>query len=73
LTDFSHDITINIVFSLLVIIGGLGFFVCYELYNYRQSRKLSLHSKVVLTTTGILLVLGTFLLLAVEYNHALKA
>ncbi|NLV21792.1 MAG: Trk family potassium uptake protein [Syntrophomonadaceae bacterium] len=73
LTAFKHDITVNIIISLLVIIGGLGFYVCYELYNYRKNRKLSLHSKVVLFTTVILIVLGTVLLLAVEYNHALKA
>jgi trk system potassium uptake protein TrkH len=73
LTDFSHDITINLVISLLVIIGGLGFYVCYELYNYRRVHKLSLHSKVVLLTTLILIVLGTLILLAAEYNHALKA
>jgi len=73
LTEFGSDVTVNIVVSILVIIGGLGFYVCYELYNYRNSRKLSLHSKVVLITTAVLIVLGTLLLLAVEYNHALKA
>lgn len=73
LSAFRQDLTVNIVISVLVIIGGLGFFVCYELYTYRQRRKLSLHSKVVLVTTAILIVLGTVLLLTIEYNHALKA
>lgn len=73
LTNFGTDITINLVVSLLVIVGGLGFYVCYELYNFRKTHKLSLHSKVVLVTTAVLIVLGTILLLTFEYHHALKS
>ncbi|HWQ74939.1 MAG TPA: TrkH family potassium uptake protein [Syntrophomonas sp.] len=73
LTNFGNDITVNLIVSLLVIVGGLGFYVCYELYNFRKTHKLSLHSKVVLVTTAILIVLGTILLLAFEYHHALKS
>lgn len=72
LMDYSSDITVNLVISSLIIIGGLGFYVTYELYNYRKTKTLSLHSKVVLVTTGVLIVAGTLLLLAGEYNHALK-
>lgn len=47
------------VISLLVIIGGLGFLVIDELKEKRfKLKKLSLHSKVVLLTTVILLFLG---------------
>ncbi len=72
LMDYSADITVNLVISTLIIIGGLGFYVSYEVYNYRQTRKLSLHSKVVLSTTAILIMVGTILLFFGEYNHALK-
>jgi len=72
LTGYSSDITVNLVISTLIIIGGLGFIVTYEIYHYYNERKLSLHSKVVLLTTGLLLLVGTFLLFAGEYNHALK-
>jgi len=72
LTGYTSDITVNLVISTLIIMGGLGFIVTYELYHYRANRKLSLHSKVVLLTTGILLLVGTLLLFAGEYDHALK-
>lgn len=72
LTGYTSDVTVNLVISTLIIIGGLGFIVTYELYHYRVNRKLSLHSKVVLLITGILLLVGTLLLFAGEYNHALK-
>jgi len=57
--------------SVLVILGGLGFMVLVELMGWssrrlrRQRAPLSLHSKVALTMTGLLLVVGMagFLLL----------
>ena len=72
ITAFTSDITVNLIISSLIIIGGLGFYVSYELFNYRQTRRLSLHTKVVLITTVFLIIIGTLLLLGCEYNHALK-
>lgn len=72
LTGYTSDITVNLVISGLIIIGGLGFIVTYEVYNYRRERSLSLHSKVVLLTTAILLLAGTLLIFIGEYNHAFK-
>ncbi len=72
LMDFNSDITVNLVISTLIIIGGLGFYVSYELYNYRKLKSLSLHSKVVIFTTATLIIVGTILLFFGEYNHALK-
>lgn len=72
LTGFTTDPLVNIVISSLVIIGGLGFVVVYELYNYPRQRKLSLHSRLVLIMTLILIAGGTLFILLVEYNHALR-
>lgn len=72
LTGYTSDITVNLVITSLIIIGGLGFIVTYELYHYRLEHKLSLHSKVVLLTSSILLLGGTLLLFVGEYNHAFK-
>lgn len=72
LTQYSSDITVNLVISTLIISGGLGFYVWYEIINYRKTRTLSLHSRVVLITTAILLLTGTMLLLLAEYNHAFR-
>lgn len=72
LTGYSADITVNLVISTLIICGGLGFLVWYEVLSYRKNHVLSLHSRVVLITTAILIAFGTSLLLVGEYNHALK-
>ncbi|HEX3011186.1 MAG TPA: TrkH family potassium uptake protein [Syntrophomonadaceae bacterium] len=72
LTGYSLDVVTNLVISSLIVIGGLGFVVLYELYHYRQSHSLSVHTRIVLVTTAILISVGTFLILGLEYNHSLK-
>lgn len=37
--------------------------------DYRKTRKLSLHSKVVLSTTGILIVAGALIIFIFEYTN----
>jgi trk system potassium uptake protein TrkH len=72
LTDFTTDVTVNLVISSLIIMGGLGFVVLYELFHFKKNGNISLHAKVVLITTAVLIALGTVILLLSEYNHALK-
>jgi len=72
LSSFTSDIPVNIIVSALFIIGSLGFLVNYELYYFRQNRRLSLHSRIVLTVTAILLAGGALLILLLEYNHTLQ-
>ncbi|MCX7959058.1 MAG: hypothetical protein N3B13_08425, partial [Deltaproteobacteria bacterium] len=62
----------------LIILGGLGFPVTNSLYNFAKERlilrkktALSFHSKIVLTTTAALIVLGTILFLILEWNNSL--
>lgn len=71
-TGFTSDVTVNLVISSLIIMGGLGFIVLYELFHYKKSRTLTLHARVVLITTAILIVVGTVILFISEYHHALK-
>jgi trk system potassium uptake protein TrkH len=53
----------------LLITGGLGFFVLLNLIQVRGVwRKLTLHSKLVLTTTLALLVVGSVLMFVGEYG-----
>lgn len=66
LTQYVNDPVVNIVIMLLIILGGLGFFVIVELFEYPQRKKLSLHSKVVLVTTTILIVVGAVVIFAIE-------
>lgn len=72
LTRYSADAYVNVIIMLLIIIGGIGFVVWEDiLQNRHHIKKYSLHSKVVLTTTAILLIGGMALLFMFEYNASM--
>lgn len=73
LTAFVSDPVVNLIVACLVIIGGLGFVVVDELFGLatRKRKTLSLHSRVVVYTTLVLLTGGTLVFLFSEYNHSL--
>lgn len=66
---FSGDPVVMITLMLLIVIGGLGFFVWMELREKRRFRALSLYSKLVLVLTGGFILLGAAAILAVEYHN----
>lgn len=70
--DFRNDIPVNAVLSLLIIVGGIGFIVVRDLRHYvlGRKRRLSLHTKVVLTVSAVLLVGGALMILALEWDNA---
>ncbi|HWL13899.1 MAG TPA: TrkH family potassium uptake protein [Ureibacillus sp.] len=69
LTGYVDDPFVVLTISALIIIGGLGFVVINELYEYRETRKLSLHTKVVLTTTITLILGPSILIFLFEYGN----
>ncbi|WP_138205168.1 TrkH family potassium uptake protein [Haloimpatiens lingqiaonensis] len=69
LIPYANNPVVIITIAFLIMIGGLGFFVWAELYNYKRRRKMSLHSKVVITATAILVVVGTILMFLFESNN----
>lgn len=69
LTPFVSDPIVSLTVATLVIIGGLGFVVVFELMERKSFRKLSLHTKIVLLMTGSLLVLGYVIVMALEFNN----
>ncbi|MDO4799446.1 MAG: TrkH family potassium uptake protein [Bacillota bacterium] len=69
MTGYVADPLVNLVLAGLIVLGGLGFFVVTDLLNYRKTRKLRLHTKLVLVTTGILLVLPTLLFFVIESGN----
>lgn len=70
LADYRGDLLVNLVITTLIIFGGLGFSVVADIYTKRSWQRLSLHSKIVIRTTLLLLVGGTFLILALEYTNS---
>jgi trk system potassium uptake protein len=60
-----------IVGPLVVVItlGGLGFPVLVDLYRRRDDRKLSVHSRLVLITSGVLVVIGVLSVALMEWTN----
>ncbi len=80
LCDYAVNPMVNITTSLLVILGGLGFIVWWDVIRvtkkFRSQKlkcfsRLTLHSKIALSATGILLLLGAILFFVFEYNNPL--
>jgi trk system potassium uptake protein TrkH len=76
--DFKSDPLVNLTVALLIICGGIGFLVMLELkriflerHQTRRARRLSVHSKLVLTLTCLLLTVGTMGFLVYEWNQSL--
>ncbi len=78
LCDYALNPIINITTCLLIILGGLGYIVWWDLMRVsklRRTRKspfwrsLTLHSKIVISATGLLIVVGGILILLFEYNN----
>lgn len=80
LCDYAANPMVNIITSLLVILGGLGYIVWWDVLrvikgrtaaNKRIFRHLTLHSKIVLTVTAGLIFVGALLIFIFEYDNPL--
>lgn len=61
LLNFADNIWFILVSSSLIILGGLGFIVIYDIIKVKRWKKLAIHTKIVLKMTIILLLVGTVL------------
>ena len=72
LTAYAGDPLVTLTISALIVIGGLGFVVWRDLVHCRfRFSKLQLHTRLVLTVTGILIGGGWLLFLLFERNAVL--
>jgi len=69
LTDFQRDPLIVLVTAGLVILGGLSYLVVSDMASIRRFSHFSLDTKLVVTSTLALLVLGTMVILAGEAGN----
>ena len=74
LCNYATNPVINIVTSLLIILGGIGYVVWWDVVGLvgkkrRKLRNLTLHSKIAIATTLILIIGGGCLILLFEYNN----
>ena len=68
LLDFQGDYVVLLTLSLLIILGGLGFPVIMECLHLKL-RKVSLHTKLVLSITAALLLAGTAAIALLEWRN----
>lgn len=71
LSRFRGDIYTNLVMILLIILGGIGFFVINDIFLFLTGRvkKLSTHTKIALFTSLVLILGGWIGLLLTEAFH----
>ena len=78
LCDYALNPIMNITTCLLIILGGLGYIVWWDLMRVsklRRTRKspfwrsLTLHSKIVISATAGLILVGGILILLFEYGN----
>jgi trk system potassium uptake protein TrkH len=73
ITTYGHSYYLNAVIDLVCIAGAAGFFVLYDIYDYTvkkikglQPVHLSLHSKIVISVTFILIIIGSIAVFGFE-------
>lgn len=60
---------ITVAVCTLVVVGGIGYFVFCDIYENKRWLRLSLHTKLVIVITGVLLISGTLLVFLLEHNN----
>ena len=78
LCDYAANPLVNGVTAFLIVMGGIGYIVWWDLLLVLKTRKshkgklfsrLTLHSKIALSITAVLLISGTVLFFIFEYNN----
>ncbi len=73
LSSFAKDPVVMITIMCLVVIGGIGFLVWTDIVTLKTNfKKYSLHTKIALSTTAILLLGSALLFFLLEFNGVLK-
>lgn len=71
LQGYRGDSLVLLTVSGLIMLGGLGFTVIADISDHwHRPRQMALHSKIVLTMTALLLLMGFAFIAAMEWNNA---
>ena len=69
LQSFSSNIPLNLIFMVLIVLGGIGFPVISEIISFRRTKHFSLHAKVVMIATASLLAAGAVIFFLLEFKN----
>ena len=63
---YQGDLIVNLTIMGLIVHGGIGFIVQYEVLSWLRGvqKRLSVHTKIVIITTAILILSGAILILS---------
>lgn len=68
-SNYTGNPLVMITLMLLIVLGGLGFIVWQNIRHFNKTKRLLLHTKVVLLMTAFLIVLGGSLVFISEFNN----
>lgn len=69
LTDFQTNAPVILTTAILIFFGGISYIVVADVIKSRRFEKLTLDSKIVLTTTIVLLGVGMIVILLTEFSN----
>ena len=71
LCDYATNPVINLVTAALIILSGIGYIVWWDVLRVGKKgfRSLTLHSKIAISTTAILIIGGGILIFLLEYGN----
>lgn len=76
MSGFVDSVVVNFTVTTLILLGGLGFTVLIDVNRFlffkEKVKKLSLHTKLVLSTSAILLIVGFVAYYIAEYNGVMQ-
>ena len=72
LTRYENDVYVNVIIMMLIIVGGVGFFVWEDIQtNKWRISKYKLHTKIVLVATACLILIPAVLFFIFERNASM--
>jgi trk system potassium uptake protein len=76
LVSYQGDPAVNLIIMALIVLGGLGFWVLFDLRNLMKRKSsfhsTTLHTRVVVYTSLALIVFGALWILSNEWNHSFQ-
>ncbi len=69
LKPFQYDPFILLVIAMMITLGGIGFFVLEDIWRQRRWERLTLHTRLVLKVSALLVVAGAALYLLTEWSN----
>lgn len=66
---YAEDAVVNIVLMVLIVVGGLGFFVWEDIARARSWKRLRVHSRIVIVTSAVLIVGGAAAFALMEWTN----